>query len=60
MAREGKMSIKSARLKYMNGKEETIKIKSIKFIHLAWHLCVIAGSVAHFVGIYFYVLPLSV
>lgn len=36
------------------------KIKTIKFIHLAWHLCVIAGSVAHFVGIYFYVLPLSV
>jgi len=36
------------------------KIKTIKFIHLAWHLCVIAGSAAHFVGIYFYVLPLSV
>ena len=36
------------------------KIKTIKFIHLAWHLCVIAGSAAHFVGVYFYVLPLSV
>ena len=36
------------------------KIKNIKFIHLAWHLCVIAGSAAHFVGVYFYVLPLSV
>jgi len=36
------------------------KIKNISFIHLAWHLCVIAGSVAHFVGIYFYVFPISV
>ena len=36
------------------------KIKTIKFIHLAWHLCVMAGSAAHFTGIYFYVLPLSV
>ena len=36
------------------------KIKTVKFIHLAWHLCVMAGSAAHFIGIYFYVLPLSV
>lgn len=36
------------------------KIRSVKFIHLAWHLCVIAGSFAHFIGIYFYVLPLGV
>jgi predicted membrane channel-forming protein YqfA (hemolysin III family) len=32
----------------------------VKFIHLAWHLCVIAGSAAHFLGIYFYVLPLQI
>ncbi len=36
------------------------KMKSVKFIHLVWHLFVIAGSVAHFIGIYFYVLPLDV
>ena len=36
------------------------KIKTVKFIHLAWHLCVMAGSAAHFIGIYFYVLPLNV
>ena len=36
------------------------KMKSVKFIHLAWHLCVMAGSAAHFIGVYFYVLPLNV
>ncbi|MBT3338370.1 MAG: hemolysin III family protein [Anaerolineae bacterium] len=36
------------------------KMKSVKFIHLVWHLCVMAGSAAHFIGIYFYVLPLQV
>ncbi|MGB7876030.1 MAG: hemolysin III family protein, partial [Anaerolineales bacterium] len=36
------------------------KIKNVKFIHLAWHLCVLAGSAAHFIGVYFYVLPLNV
>ena len=36
------------------------KIKDVKFIHLAWHLCVLAGSAAHFIGIYFYVLPLKI
>ena len=33
------------------------KMKNIKFIHLVWHLCVLGGSVSHFVGIYFYVWP---
>ncbi len=36
------------------------KMKNVKFIHLAWHLCVIAGSIAHFVVMWFYVLPLEV
>jgi len=36
------------------------KMKNVKYIHLVWHLCVIAGSIAHFVAIYFYVLPLKI
>jgi hemolysin III len=36
------------------------KMKNVKFIHLAWHLCVIAGSIAHFIVMWFYVLPLEV
>ncbi len=27
--------------------------------HLVWHLLVIAGTVSHFLGIYYYVLPLT-
>jgi hemolysin III len=29
-----------------------------KYHHLVWHLMVLAGSISHFIGIYFYVLPI--
>lgn len=31
-----------------------------KYAHLVWHLMVLAGSIAHFFAIYFYVIPISV
>ncbi len=36
------------------------KMKNVKFIHLVWHLCVVFGSISHFIAIYFYVLPLKI
>jgi hemolysin III len=32
-------------------------MKSVRFSHAAWHLCVLAGSICHFIAILFYVLP---
>jgi len=32
--------------------------KSVKFMHMIWHLFVLAGSICHFLAILFYVLPL--
>jgi hemolysin III len=32
-------------------------MKSVRFTHAAWHLCVLAGSMCHFFAILFYVLP---
>lgn len=29
--------------------------RRIKYLHVAWHLCVVAGSVMHFLGVYCYV-----
>ena len=36
------------------------KMQNVKFIHLVWHLCVLFGSISHFIAIYFYVLPLKI
>ncbi|MDA3781030.1 MAG: hemolysin III family protein [Bacteroidales bacterium] len=36
------------------------KLRKLKFHHLIWHLFVLAGSIAHFVAIYFYILPIKV
>ncbi len=30
-----------------------------KYHHLVWHLLVMAGTISHFLGIYYYVLPIS-
>lgn len=35
------------------------KMKSIKYMHSVWHLFVLAGSVLHFICIFFYVLPMA-
>lgn len=32
-------------------------IRMFKFHHMVWHLCVIGGTVCHFLMIYFYILP---
>jgi hemolysin III len=32
--------------------------KSLKFHHMIWHLFVLAGSISHFIGIFFYLDPL--
>lgn len=36
------------------------KMKNVKYIHLVWHLCVLLGSISHFIAIYFYVLPIEI
>jgi len=33
------------------------KIAKFRFHHLVWHLLVIAGTVSHFIAIFFYILP---
>lgn len=35
------------------------KLSKFKFHHLVWHLFVIAGSISHFICIFFYVIPLD-
>jgi hemolysin III len=32
-------------------------VRSVRYSHAAWHLCVLAGSMCHFFAILFYVLP---
>ncbi|NOZ48360.1 MAG: hypothetical protein GXO79_16535, partial [Chlorobi bacterium] len=36
------------------------KLTKLKYHHLIWHLFVIAGTTAHFIAIFFYVMPIAV
>ena len=35
-------------------------IKRLKYHHLIWHLFVIAGSISHFIAVFFYVIPIKI
>jgi hemolysin III len=30
----------------------------IKYFHALWHICVLSGSICHFIAVYYYVIPL--
>jgi hemolysin III len=34
-------------------------IRRLKYHHLIWHLFVIAGSISHFIAVFFYVIPIT-
>jgi hemolysin III len=33
--------------------------RKLKYHHLIWHLFVIAGSISHFIAIFFYIIPMN-